>query len=419
MSPFDFLAMMLVAVAAIGWLNRLFVRLPPAIGLLGGSLLLAAAVLAADPLTGGAAADWLRGAFARFDLPDLFLEGILGLLLFAATFQVSLSELAENKRIIFLLATASVILSTVLFGVGLYGACLLVGYEMPLRWCLVIGAILAPTDAVVVDDLLRRVRMPASLRGAIAGESLLNDGAGIVMFVIMLHLAAGERGLFGHGRVVLAIAKAGGGGALLGLALGLLARRAVRAVRDDGLVLIVTLAVVLVSYRVADLIEVSGPIAVVAAGLAFGGGARNDQGRTQDPHRHGHPHVVTFWLLLHELLNALLFLLIGLQAVEIAFRQIAWLPVLCAIPLAVLARLVSTAIPVAFLGGGWTVRARRVAVLTWAGMRGGVSIAMVLATPATPWRGELLAICLAVVLFTVFAQGLSMPWALRRLYREA
>jgi CPA1 family monovalent cation:H+ antiporter len=412
MTRFDLLALLLVAAGSIGCANHLYIRLPPAIGLLLGSLLIAAAAVAIDPLTGGALSAWLHGAMAELNLPDLFLGGVLGLLLFAATFQVSLSELRDNQWTIFLLATASVILSTILFTFGLYAICVLIGYDLPLRWCAVIGAVLAPTDAVVVDDLLRRVRMPAALRGAIAGESLLNDGAGVVLFVIALQLAGGGTGLIGHGRVAVAMAKEGIGGALLGIAAGLLAWRVLTRVNDGGLALIVSLALVLVSYRAADALGVSGPIAVVAAGLAFSRGAYVARGADN------HAQVVSFWLLLHEVLNAILFLLIGLQAVEVVYADLVWIPVLLSIPLAVLTRLLSIAIPMAFLGGSWPSQVRRITVLTWAGMRGGVSIAMVLATPVTPWRGELLAICLAVVLFTVLAQGLSLPWALQRLFRE-
>ncbi|MBV8916021.1 MAG: sodium:proton antiporter [Acetobacteraceae bacterium] len=410
MTPFDLLAVLLVAAGAIGCINRLSLQLPAAIGFVAGSLALAALALAADPFTGGRVSAWMQGALAQLDLSGVFLGGVLGLLLFAATFEVSIAELREHKSIIFLLATATVILSTALFAFGLYAICRLAGYDLPLRWCAVIGAILAPTDAVVVDELLRRVHLPPALRAAIAGESLLNDGAGIVLFVVTLQLVAGNTGVIGHGRVAAAILREGLGGAALGVAAGLLARAAIARLEDDGLRLIVSLALVLVSYRAADALGISGPIAVVAAGLAFGRGMHSEAGQGR------RTPVMDFWLLLHAVLNALLFLLIGLQAVEVAYAELAWLPVVVSIPLAVLSRLLSIAIPVACLGGDWSAQYRRVTVLTWAGMRGGVSIAMVLATPDSPWRGELLAICLAVVLFTVCAQGLTLPWALNRLF---
>lgn len=412
MTPFDLLAVCLVTAGAIGCINHAYIRLPPAIGLLVGSLALAGVAMAVDPLTGGSVTAWLHRTMARLDLPSLFLGGVLGLLLFAATFQVSIAELRENKWIIFMLATASVIISTLLFSFGLYGLCILAGYDLPLPWCAVIGAILAPTDAVVVDDLLQRVQMPAPLRSAIAGESLLNDGAGIVLFVITLQLAAGATHLIGHGHVAIAMAKEGIGGAALGIGAGLLAQRVLARIESSGLALIISLALVLVSYRAADALGVSGPIAVVAAGLAFGRGAASGAEESE-----ARP-VTQFWLLLHEVLNAILFLLIGLQAVEIVYDHLFWLPVLAAIPLAILSRLVSIAIPVLCLGGHWQAQLRRIVVLTWAGMRGGVSIAMVLAIPASPWRDELMAICLAVVLFTVLVQGLTLPWALGWTFRQ-
>ena len=406
MTPFDLLALILVAAAAVGCGNHLYVRLPSVLGLLLGSLAITMAVLVINVVTGGTLLPWVHGVLAEVDLSRLFLSGLLGLLLFAATFQVSIDELRENKWVILILTTVSVILSTVLFGFGLYGLCQLVEYPLPLAWCVVIGAVLAPTDAVVVDDLLRRVHIPRALRGAISGESLLNDGAGVVLFVISLQLAGGSTGLIGHGRVALAMLYEGAGGAVLGLAAALLARRVVQRVDHAGLALTVSLALVLVSYRVAAALDLSGPIAVVVAGMAFGRKAPHD-GPARD--------VANFWLLLHEVLNAVVFLLIGLQAAEIPYAQLAWIPVLGAIPLAVATRLLSI-LPLALLGGELAAQFRRVTVLTWAGMRGGVSIAMVLATPETQWRGELLAICLAVVLFTVVAQGLTLPWLLRRLY---
>jgi CPA1 family monovalent cation:H+ antiporter len=412
-TAFDLLAVLLVAAAAIGGVNSLTLRLPSAIAFLAGSLCLAAAAIAIEALTGAGVSAWMQQTQTQLDLSGVFLGGVLGLLLFAATFDVSVGELREHKRIIFGLATASVILSTILFALSLYGVCRLAGYDMPLRWCAVIGAILAPTDAVVVDDLLRRVPLPPGLRAAISGESLLNDGAGIVLFVVTLQLAGGATGVIGHGQVALAMAKEGFGGAGLGIAAGLLARWAVAGRIKPEVALIVSLALVLVTYRGADALSVSGPIAVVAAGLAFGRGAPAGAAP-------GHSTPMTsFWLQLNGVLNALLFVLIGLQAAQVAYADLAWAPVLAAVPLAVLTRLASTAIPVALLGGSLATQFRRVTVLTWAGMRGGVSIAMVLATPDSPWRHELVAICLAVVLFTVFAQGLSLPWVLGAMFGRA
>jgi monovalent cation:H+ antiporter, CPA1 family len=413
MGPFDLLALLLVAATGLGCLNRLTLRLPSALGLLAGALAIALLVLAADPLAGFGLRPWLRQAMLGMDLPELFLGGVLGLLLFAATFQVGIDELRESEWVILILATASVIVSTVVFAYGLYGLARLAGVALPLAWCAVAGAILAPTDAVVVDELLRRVSIPRRLRAAISGESLLNDGAGVVLFVLTLQLAGGGTHLIGHGQVAMALLREGGGGALLGAAAGFATRHLLARAGSGAIALTGTLALVLVTYRLASVLHLSGPVAVVAAGLAF-----DPRAAAETPEPGGRApdggEVARFWLMLHEVLNALLFVLIGLQAVEIPYATIAWLPVLGAVPLAVASRFISIVLPLALTGGSWRDQWRRAAVLTWAGMRGGVSIAMVLATPQTPWRDELVAICLAVVLFTVFGQGLTLGWVLRR-----
>ncbi len=409
MTGFDLITLILVTTTAIGSVNHLFVRLPAPIGLLLGSVAICAVALSVDPFVHYAVGTWLRETFEQIDLSHLFLNGVLGFLLFAASLHVSLVDLRERGLTIVLLAIGSVIVSTVVFCFGLFGVCRLLGYELPLGWCAVIGAILAPTDAVVVDGLLRRVWMPAGLRTAIAGESLLNDGAGVVLYFIALRIASGETGLVGHGRVLGAILVEVAGGSLLGGAAGLLAGRLMTRIGDAGLNLMVTLALVLLTFRAADALGVSGPITVAAAGLVLG---------QTLPAAAWRALMQGFWSLLDETLTAVLFLLIGLQIVEIPLVHIIWLPVLAAIPLALCARLVSTGVPVLCLRGPLGEKGRLIAVLTWAGMRGGVSIAMVLATPVTIYRQELLAIAFAVVLSTTVGQGLTMATVVRRLYDQ-
>ena len=411
MPAFDLVALILLFAALIGCINQLYVGIPRSIALLVGSLAISLLVLGIDSATGYGLTGWLRDALSAADLPHIFLDGVLAFLLFNGSLHVSLRELRDNKWMILVLATASVIVATVLFAFGIWAVFQVVDVPVPLRWCAVLGAVLAPTDAVVVDSLLRRLALPPALRAAISGESLFNDGAGVILFLITLEIAGGQTGLIGHGRVIGALLVAGAGGIALGSAAGYLAARVMRRVGDYGLQLTISLALVIASYRLAGALDVSGPIAVVTAGLLLG------QVAPQFTVSSGpESAVVAFWSLLDELLNAMLFLLIGFQVIEVTLSRLAWFPTLMAVPLAILCRFASVAIPSLFLGATGRDRERAIAVLTWAGLRGGVSVALALTLPPSPFREQLLTICYAVVVFTIVVQGLTMPRVIRGLY---
>jgi CPA1 family monovalent cation:H+ antiporter len=412
LSPFDLIAGILLVAALIGSINHLFVRIPPSVGMLLGSLLVCIAVLGIDEWAGHGFLTQLRTILDQADLSHVFLDGTLAFLLFAGSLHVSLIELRDNKWTILVLATASVILATVLFGGGIWLVFRLTDTPVPLGWCAVLGAVLAPTDAVVVDGLLRRLQLPIPLRAAISGESLFNDGAGVILFLITLGIAQGQKGLVGHGQVAAALLAAGLGGAALGGGAGYLAGKLMARIDDAGLQLTISLALVMTSYRLAGALDVSGPIAVVTAGLLVGRITPQFA-----PHGDGPPSVVLgFWTLFDELLNAMLFLLIGFQIADLSYSRLAILPILMSVPLSVVSRLISIAIPVLVSRGSWRDRERAIAVMTWAGLRGGVSIALALTIPQTPYRAQLLTICYSVVLFTIIVQGMTMPGLIRRLY---
>jgi monovalent cation:H+ antiporter, CPA1 family len=409
--PIDLFAIVLVLAVLIGCINHLWIKLPPAIGMLLGSLVLSLLVVSSDRVFHLHVMSWFRGTLDAAHLPRVFLNAVLALLLFAGSLHVDVLELSRRRWTILILATGSVILSAAAFGGAMYFTFGLIGMAVPLAWCVVLGAVLAPTDAVVIENLLQKVNLPLNLRATILGESLFNDGAGVVLFLVALGITQGDTFVIGHGVILLALLREIGGGALLGFAAGWLAALTLRRATDEGLQLLISLTLVIVVYRVANLSEISGPIAVVSAGLCLASPSARfgikPETRTM---------LIRFWSLLDQLMNTLLFLLVGLQILGLVITPVELVPVAFAVPLAVLTRLVSVALPLSLLDQPWSEKAREMAVLTWAGLRGGISIALALTLPESPWRAELLVVTYAVVVFTIVVQGLSMAGFLRRVY---
>jgi CPA1 family monovalent cation:H+ antiporter len=401
---------LLVLAAAFGFVNSKLLRLPRSIGILVLAVCTSALLIGIDaalPQLG--IREWARGYVGASELPDLFLNGILAFLLFAGALEVSLTDLWQRKFTVLALSTVGVVLATALMGFGMAVVFRLLGLQVPLLWCLILGAVTAPTDPVAVLGALERVGLSGQLRAVIAGESLFNDGVAVVIFLLLVGLTTPGVEM-GAAEVALLFLREALGGVGLGLATGYLAYRTMRRIDDYNVELMISLALVMATATMARLLDVSSPIAIVVAGLLIGNYATryamSDRTRA---------HLGVVWSVVDDILNALLFLLVGLQFLVLDLSWGMFVVGLLAIALAFVARLVSVGTTVLALYGRH-VDGAAFTILIWAGLRGGVSVALALSLPVSPYRDIVLAAAYAVVLFTVLAQGLSLAPLARRLF---
>ncbi|MBV9249059.1 MAG: cation:proton antiporter, partial [Acetobacteraceae bacterium] len=308
----NLVAILLLLAAVFGFVNYRWLRLPAPIGMLIVALMVSGGIILLDRIVPGSPLErWSQNLLQSANLARVFLDVVLAFMLFAGSLHVDLAELRNHKWAVLLLATAGTLLATALFAVGIWVVFL---GRVPLVWCVVLGAILAPTDPIAIAGLLRRVGLPFGLAAVIAGESLFNDGVAVVVFGLARGVAEGRSGLVSTQAVGMAFLSEAIGGAALGFVTGYIAYRAMRLIDEYNLELTISLALVTVSYSLAQNIGVSGPIAVVVAGLLIG-----NQATRFAMSEVARAHVTTFWALVDELLNALLFLLIGLELLAVNF----------------------------------------------------------------------------------------------------
>ncbi|WGH78469.1 cation:proton antiporter [Jannaschia ovalis] len=401
-------SLLLVLAAGFGAVNALVLRLPSAIGILVVALAASFAIMVLDILLPGlGVAGEVRTVVLEFEFSETLLEGMLGLLLFAGALHVKLADLKREWPLVLLMATIGVALSTAIAGVGfswITGA--------PLLIALVFGALISPTDPVAVLGVLRAAKLPKTLETKIAGESLFNDGVGYVVFLVLVGLAypAGDdhgRGLSGAATL---FAQEAFGGAALGAALGFVAFRVMRRIDDPPIEVLITLALAFGGYQLSLWLHVSAPIMAVVAGLLIG-----DVGTKYGMSKATRAHVDTFWTLIDEILNAVLFLLIGVEVFAVAFDASYLLAGLAAILLHLLARFAAVIVPVTLLRPfGRDFEAGLTRIMTWGGLKGGISVALVLSLPEGEWTPVMLTATYMVVLFSIIVQGLTVaPLAAR------
>ncbi len=411
MHVFNLLAIFVGLAALFSFLNYQTLRLPSSAGLLIAGLLASgcAAVLEHSfPQFG--IGERITRVLNQVNFSHLLLQGMLGFFLFAGALAIDFGRLWSRKGPILALALGSTALSTILLGLGTYEIFRFIGVPITLIWCLVFGALISPTDPIAVLDMLSSLKAPKDLEITVAGESLFNDGIGVVLFTVLLQIALGHHGgspwlsglaLFSRDVI---------GGALLGLGLGYGAFELIRRVDEPNLEILLSVALVFGVEAVAFQLHVSGPIACVVSGILIG-----NTGRRMGMSEKTQYALDLTWSFADYTMNAILFLFIGIQVFTIPIDRRYWMAFLVIIPLALMIRFISVVIPDVLLAFRQTFHWRTSVILTWGGLRGGISIAMALSLPAFAGRTAILGMTYSLVTFTLIVQALTMRPLLRRL----
>lgn len=407
MGLFEISTILIVLTALFSFVNYRTIRLPTTIGVMFIALLVSLGLIALNRFGVGIGHRQAVELMAGIDFNEALLHGMLAFLLFAGALHINVAELASQKWDVLLLSTVGVVASTFIVGGLMWWLLGLLHLPLPFLTCLLFGALISPTDPVAVLGILKTAGVSRDLETKIAGESLFNDGVGVVVFMILYSLVKGGHEISASTVGILFLEEAVGG-IVLGLALGYAAFQLLKRVDNYQVEILLTLAAVMGGSVLADRLATSGPLALVVTGLVIGshGRAFAMSDRTRE-------HLDKFWQLIDEILNAVLFLLIGLEVLAMSFTPVYLAAGLLAVPTVLLARWLSVGGTVGML------RLRRgfprgsVRIITWAGLRGGLSVAMALSLPNGPGREVILTMTYVIVIFSIIVQGLSLERVVR------
>ena len=393
----------LVLTALLAYLNFRYIRLPITIGVMVTALLLSLVIILLDL----AGADFglhrkMEAMLRAIDFSNVLMQGMLSFLLFAGALHIDLSELRAYRWQVLILAFFSTLLSTFIVGLAAWYVLPFIGISMPLLYCLLFGALISPTDPIAVMSILKSAGIPKNLELVISGESLFNDGVGVVIFsILMSMLLIGEAPTFHEGLGLLM--HEAGGGLLYGLLIGYITFHLLRSIDNYQVEVMITLAAVMGGYVLASKLHVSGPLAMVVAGLVVG-----NHGRELAMSDTTRLYVDMFWEMIDDILNAVLFVLIGMEVMLIAFSWNLFAAGLAMVIMTLIARALTVWVPVHYLPGYFKLPRGAGLVLTWGGLRGGISVALALSLPSGSERDVILSLTYCIVVVSILVQGLTV-----------
>ena len=412
MGLFVILTLLIIVSAVYSYLNARFIKLPGTIGIVSIAIIVSVITIFIDKINPGAA-HYLTSLAKNINFSGTVLNIMLGFLLFAGSFNLSARKLKKEMFPILLLSTFGVVLSAAIFGALFYGVTILFNVHIPLVYCFLFGALISPTDPVDVGAVIKGSKLPQNLETIISGESLFNDGVGLVLFITIIEIIESGTDHVNFGKTAILFVREVFGGITLGLVMGYVAFRLMKSITDFQTIVLVSLALVMgISVLAADL-HLSIPLAVVSAGLFAG-----NQSINFDSSEHSHQALEKFWQLIDEMLNTILFVMIGLQMVDLPYLDHYWLTGAVAIIIILIARWFSIMLPLTFLRRSLNINYSSVNILTWAGLRGGISIALALSLPFTPYKHIILSGSYFIVIFSIIVQGLTLNKIIDASYKE-
>lgn len=410
MDTFTTIAILFTLSAFISYINHRIVKLPGTIGIMVIAIVLSVFILIAGKSFPEVYA-FIKELTSSIDFTKTLLDVMLAFLLFASALHFDLEKLKEQKRPVLILSTIGVIGSTTIFGLLLFYTTPLLGIDVPLLYCMLFGALISPTDPVAVLSILKKSKIPKSLETIIGGESLFNDGIGILLFVTLRELTENTDATFSFSHSAILFVQEVFGGIALGVASGFLCIQLIKKVDELQIILMITIAMVMGISVLGGLMHVSIPLAAVAAGLMLS----NVKLGESESSAHLKDLVDKIWGLIDDLLNTILFVMIGLQIVIIPFFSAYWLISLLAIVFVLIARTVSITVPSILLNRTLSLPYNKMAIIVWAGLRGGISVALALSLPYSEFKPMIVSVSYIIVIFSIVVQGLTLNKVVNKL----